>query len=797
MSNSALQEKVYKVMNALTRTGEFRDVIEIVKELLCLIYISSRSNLNLEEYHDDIYTLRNEIPGSKVDPFTKNIFYEDVLMLSGAAMLHLIEALRSFDISDEVKRSELADSIISFAIEHTGKSSGQFLINNNLARLIAFLAWERGMDDVVDPFAGIVSYAVTPEFSDIKYRGREYSLEASIISNLLLAIHGREQSVEEMSMADKWEYPENAENLITVPPFNFPTKELYSDIPCRSKYVHELIVESFIVDSESKKAIILLPSSFAYSQNSEWLRKELLNRNYIDKVISLPSGILNGTQITSLIIVLDKTRADWDVEDITFISLVDCARNLSRGRSELNLEHAKNLILSRSGKYAKDVTIDEILNSISTDINPGKYIVGNLLPKISADAHIAPLFVFLQPIEFQPQRVKLGETKDIVGIKDLSDTYDFAFIGKPSSKTTSRYVELSEDAIIIAISNDEFRLGRFKFNGTPLPMSANLYAYKDDSMMVIDYLLLELTKPYMTDQLKVLGLSNSLNSVPYAIHNLKIVCEKLEEQRHIIQDAQRQRVAELHVGLSSIQSDYRKDVHMKRHAMGQTIGTLGSWWTLLEQARTNGNYIDENAILPGTDTNIGTILDNIKLCFGRLATQVDKFDRGYNAIPTAIYLDQFLEEYLRTHKSPIFHYEHIDNQVDSAINTIGSSKVRVIYFPYDVLQMILNNIVSNACSHGFGNKTSSENIIKIAIEAADGSFILSISNNGVPCPPDMTPQKMITYGESSDLRHHCGIGGYEISHLMKDFGGELEIKLDSSSEFPVEYRLTFKSIENE
>ena len=61
----------------------------------------------------------------------------------------------------------------------------------------------------------------------------------------------------------------------------------------------------------------------------------------------------------------------------------------------------------------------------------------------------------------------------------------------------------------------------------------------------------------------------------------------------------------------------------------------------------------------------------------------------------------------------------------------------------------------------------------------------------------MTPQKMITYGESSDLRHHCGIGGYEISHLMKDFGGELEIKLDSSSEFPVEYRLTFKSIENE
>ena len=107
MSNSALQEKVNKVMNALNRTGEFRDVIEIAKEFLCLIYISSKSKLNLDNYHEDIYTLRNEIPGSKVDPVTKSIFYEDVLMLSGAGMLHLIEALRSFDISDEVKRLSL------------------------------------------------------------------------------------------------------------------------------------------------------------------------------------------------------------------------------------------------------------------------------------------------------------------------------------------------------------------------------------------------------------------------------------------------------------------------------------------------------------------------------------------------------------------------------------------------------------------------------------------------------------------------------------------------------------------
>lgn len=109
--------------------------------------------------------------------------------------------------------------------------------------------------------------------------------------------------------------------------------------------------------------------------------------------------------------------------------------------------------------------------------------------------------------------------------------------------------------------------------------------------------------------------------------------------------------------------------------------------------------------------------------------------------------------------------------------------------------MILNNIVSNASSHGFGNIPAATNLIKFAIDNVGGSYVVSVANNGKPCPPDMTPEQMIRYGESSDLKHHCGIGGYEINQLMADFGGSLEILLDAGAEFPVEYRLTFKSFE--
>ena len=155
-------------------------------------------------------------------------------------------------------------------------------------------------------------------------------------------------------------------------------------------------------------------------------------------------------------------------------------------------------------------------------------------------------------------------------------------------------------------------------------------------------------------------------------------------------------------------------------------------------------------------------------------------------------LIDFIETYKSTHRSPVFHYSDLDYERDLDDSSPKKPEYNVL-FPSEVLTMILNNIVSNASSHGFSNAPSPANMIKFGIENIGGNFVVTVANNGKPCPPDMTPEQMIKYGESSDLKHHCGIGGYEINQLMTDFEGSVDILLDAEAEFPVEYRLTFKA----
>lgn len=233
---------------------------------------------------------------------------------------------------------------------------------------------------------------------------------------------------------------------------------------------------------------------------------------------------------------------------------------------------------------------------------------------------------------------------------------------------------------------------------------------------------------------------------------------------------------------------------MKRHAMGQTIQTVGNWWKVLETVRSKGNLISEDALVGGGEISLGEVLDNIRSCIARVKVQIDKLDRGYKAQPIKIDLIHFIETYKSTHKSPVFHYSALDYETDFEESSPRKPEYNVL-FPSEVLTMILNNIVSNASSHGFSNAPSPANMIKFGIENIGGNFVVSVANNGKPCSPDMTPEQMIKYGESSDLKHHCGIGGYEINQLMTDFEGSVDILLDAEAEFPVEYRLTFKAFE--
>ena len=160
--------------------------------------------------------------------------------------------------------------------------------------------------------------------------------------------------------------------------------------------------------------------------------------------------------------------------------------------------------------------------------------------------------------------------------------------------------------------------------------------------------------------------------------------------------------------------------------------------------------------------------------------------------------DRFRYEYNTTDHRSIEDIPEVDfdeNQNGQFTGNLALKKgdpIEYIKFPKEALSTIFNNIVSNACAHGFANREDVDNIIKVEIDSEGTDYIVSISNNGKPLVPQMSCSDITIYGQTSgNSNTHFGIGGYEIKKLMEEFGDKLEIISEPENEFTVTYRLIF------
>lgn len=793
MKGISLQSMVNNVINSLIRSGEFPDRIELVKTLLAILYLYDQGPQDFEETLKvgDSYRLRDLF---YTNHNLRKVNVHFTLEESGTKLL--IGAIHSLIPAFNTSKKDVVDALLTTITMGTlGKHQGLDTEPSEIADLIAFLVKNIGAESVYDPFAGLASFATSPEFTGISFKGAEMHISSVDIANLRLALNGQPMTIERMDSLRNWNHISVDDALVSVPPYGMSLRDYDFYMSTSTKRSEDFILDEIIERDDIRKAIVLIPlHRFASSYENEASRKYLVETGKLEMVISLPSASLLGTNIPTAIVVINKDRSEEDGETVTFVSLIDCLISDTRGKNRLDLTKAKKLISSKNGKYAVTVNWSDIINHHYSDLNPGEYLLDTLLPDKSEGAYIySPSHLIL---EQKPSIPTLGNKKTVIGLKDLEDDYSFSKKGvKPTSVISSRFYEITEPTILVGLSSSRLKVGIAYPSDGPLYVSAELASLKiDDFWVNPEYLILELTKPYVQEQIRLLGYDRNFGKIDTVLRAIKIEHPAKETQEEIVNQAKDSILAKYQHVISSSQRDFRKDVHMKRHAMGQTIQTVGNWWKVLETARSKGNLISEDAFVGGGDISLGEVLDNIRSCIARVKVQIDKLDRGYKAQSIKIDLIDFIETYKSSHRSPVFHYSDLDYERDLDDSSPKKPEYNVM-FPSEVLTIILNNIVSNASSHGFSNAPSPANMIKFGIENIGGNFVVSVANNGKPCPPDMTPEQMIKYGESSDLKHHCGIGGYEINQLMIDFEGSVDILLDAEAEFPVEYRLTFKAFE--
>lgn len=300
-----------------------------------------------------------------------------------------------------------------------------------------------------------------------------------------------------------------------------------------------------------------------------------------------------------------------------------------------------------------------------------------------------------------------------------------------------------------------------------------------------------------------------------ALLSIRLVIPTLEGQKtELLADSQKEYTNKTEE-LEKAFNEFKEDMHLKKHAIGQTIFSINNWMTLLKLARKRGEGIvkDSDVIGKAHPHSVYEIYENLEATLKRLQIQISKMDTGYEMLPIHIGITSFINDFISRHPRSEFEYINlvdwcakddipvVNMDEDNNITGISSTDfvlrkgddLHTIYFPKEALELIFENIISNACSHGFSEAEKAYKV-RITGELNGKDISIYVSNNGNPIHKDFSANDVFKYAKSTSdaISGHHGTGGYEVWKLMKQFGGSAEFISTPNEEYTVTYKLTFQ-----
>ncbi len=616
------------------------------------------------------------------------------------------------------------------------------------------------------------------------------------------------------------------DNIFTFPPMGSGTREKKAIV----SYLSDL-AENHL--TENGRMACVLPVSFCYEMGP-WrqFRKIIVDNSFSVLAVLLPEGLL------------------YPVLNIKLCTLI--IENNHQGNIALVNTTDKHFLANEFGESQSLRKVSLNLNAVLDTINSGDEALvwsgtAELLDKelTFVPSRYLPIFSDHQPAEgevvlsigsviemIKGKYISQDNSKRKLTFNLLSDNYltcDINVLDIPMKQNYGGRI-ITEDCLVVGYINGVIKIGRVRgvSESTPLVLGLNMFAFKmryvevDSSLLVgnesvksrkvssiitEDYLLRCLSSDIVLRQANAWAVGSVIKGLRSEdFLSFKIYVPSLEDQdKHCKVDTATS-VKDADARLQQAYEDFRKDMHMKKHALGQTLFNLNNWWKLLSTARKKGDGVVSDTDVLGImkKMTVAEIFQNLEITMSKLNTQLSKFDTGYGLAKEEFALTEFLEQYIAKHPNPLFVFEYdadsnrhhrMDLQVSDEEGNCAAYKgdpIAYVTFSKEALEMVLNNIVSNACSHGFAGSEGTNNKIRMDIKSDGTSYVLTVANNGAPLKKDFTQEDVFIYGQTSgNTNEHFGIGGYEIKKLMKEFDGDVEIVSSPEAEYTVIYKLIF------
>lgn len=689
--------------------------------------------------------------------------------------------------------------------------NSDFLTPMSLIELCLKMSDCKANSRVYLPFAGTCSFALYQTHSCV-FDADEINREVWAYSKILLSSQGIKANVEcrdclvrnkmngTYCTMNKYDY------IFSFPPIMGGREERY----IADTFLH--LAQNALTDNG--EIYCILPMSFCFGR--EWLefRKSILkksNNMFSAVVISLPALFQPYSSIPTILLCLKKDGKGqiclMDATNDAFLATKDLA-----GWKQKTMK--PNSIIETILKQDETYVWGGNTECLSNEVNllPSRYLINSVLPKANSEEKLFKLADLIAIVPLVQDKVITATGIPLIGMKELSSAYQNCDINREdipiSNKTECRI--LTTDSLLIGFVGGKFKVGRVhgaSFN-TPIALKHEVVAIQlNTNIITEDYLLrcIMSTETELQAKRMSFGVTISRISQQDLLSISIIVPNLITQQENLCKEDTRSCLTESDRKLLGAAETFRRDIHMKKHAIGQTIFNLNNWMKVLQRARREGNGIVDDNETVGTvhKTKVSDIYANLQSIMQELQIKINKLDSGYGMQSSEVALVDFIEDYIQKNQSPIFQYvfdclAHRASQSicgeDGDIILEKGNALEFVQIPLEALTIIFDNIISNACCHGFGDSVNPKNMVKIDILSEGEDYIVAISNNGAPLLTGYNTENVLTYGVSSkEGNGHYGIGGYEVRKLMREFGGEAELISNPNDDFCITYRLIFKS----
>ena len=251
----------------------------------------------------------------------------------------------------------------------------------SLALLSKELLTNISFETLYDPAigSGSLAYEVSQAHQDVLIYGQEINRQALNQCRMLLTLTGRIHELAYLKEGHTLIDPKHVEGttlqkfdcIVCQPPFglkDWGMEQVMADarfhrgVPPRSSADFAFMTQVVESLNETGKAVMIVPSGVLFRESREGdIRKQLIEENLVETVISLPGNMLYGTALPVNIVIFNKQKKTNDIFFMNATSFVEKNRTLNT-LSEQSIKEIGQLYHTRKerAEVSKLVSLEQV-----------------------------------------------------------------------------------------------------------------------------------------------------------------------------------------------------------------------------------------------------------------------------------------------------------------------------------------------------------------------------------------------------------------------------------------------------